>query len=151
MELKTDQFNLTTRRYTEEQLRQLMARPDVVCLTFRLRDRFADHDLVSSLLGVIDGETLRIDSWLMSCRVFSRTAEHFIVNELARLAARRRVGRVVGEYRPTEKNRVVADLFPRLGFRPEVEGGSTWSRAVEAEPLKTFVVRPRGPSDNKPD
>jgi FkbH-like protein len=116
--MKTNQFNLTTRRYTPEALAGFMARADAVVLAFRLADRFGDHGLTSTLIAVHEGDTLRIDSWLMSCRIFSRTAEHFILRHLLALAAARGATRIIGEYRPTARNGVVADLFARLGFTP---------------------------------
>jgi FkbH-like protein len=116
LEMKTNQFNLTTRRYSEPALRDFLARPDAIVLAFRLADRFADHGLTSTLIAVQQGDTLRIDSWLMSCRIFSRSAEHAIMRGLLRMARARGVRRVLGEYRPTAKNGVVADLYARLGF-----------------------------------
>jgi hypothetical protein len=82
LELKTNQFNVTTRRYTEAELRGFLGRGDVVVLAFRLADRFGDHGLTSTLVAVQEGDALRIDSWLMSCRVFSRTAEQFVLRAL---------------------------------------------------------------------
>ena len=89
LELKTNQFNLTSRRYTEAQLRDFLARDDAIVLAFRLADRFADHGLTSTLIAVQEGDTLRIDSWLMSCRIFSRSAEQFVLRALLESAAGR--------------------------------------------------------------
>jgi FkbH-like protein len=116
LEQKTNQFNLTTRRYTEADLTVFIDRPDAVVLALWLADKFGDHGLVSSLIGMIEGDALRIDSWLMSCRVFSRTAEQFAMRRLIEAARTRGASRVVGEYIPTKKNAVVSDLFERLGF-----------------------------------
>ena len=118
LELKTNQFNLTTRRYSEAQLRAFMTRDDAVLLSFRLRDRFGDHGLTSTLIAFREGDTLRIDSWLMSCRIFSRSAEQYILRGLLGIAAKAGATRVIGEYLPNAKNAVVADLYPRLGFTP---------------------------------
>ncbi|HEV3202482.1 MAG TPA: HAD-IIIC family phosphatase, partial [Bryobacteraceae bacterium] len=79
LELKTNQFNLTTRRYAEAAIRDFMAREDALVLAFRLADRFGDHGLVSTLIAFHEGDALRIDSWLMSCRVFARSAEQYIL------------------------------------------------------------------------
>jgi FkbH-like protein len=116
LEQKTNQFNLTTRRYSASAIDEYAERPDVVMLAFGLRDKFGNHGLVSSLIGLLEGSSLRIDSWLMSCRVFSRTVEAFIMQRLIDLARQRGAQRIVGEYLPTERNRVVADLYQRLGF-----------------------------------
>jgi FkbH-like protein len=122
MEQKTNQFNVTTRRYEQSALAALMARDDAVVLSFSLADKFADHGLVSSLVAVQEGEAMRIDSWLMSCRVFSRSAEQFMLRGLIAMARARGARTIIGEYRPTAKNGVVADLYERLGFAPAGEG-----------------------------
>ncbi len=128
LEQKTNQFNVTTRRYEEDAIRGLLAREDAVVLAFRLSDKFGDHGLTSTLIAVQEGDALRIDSWLMSCRVFSRSAEEFILRGLLELARARGVNRLVGEYVPTAKNGVVADLYPRLGFEELRE--RAWSRPI---------------------
>ena len=129
LEMKTNQFNLTTRRYSEAALRDFMARDDAVVLAFHLADRFGDHGLVSTLIAIQSGDMLRIDSWLMSCRVFAREAEQFILRGLLDVAAARGVICVIGEYIPTAKNGVVADLYARLGF-VEDENTGFWHRNV---------------------
>jgi FkbH-like protein len=123
---KTNQFNLTTRRHTREDLLGLTGRPRSIPLTLRMADRFGDYGLVSVLLGVPASdpylETVSIDTWLMSCRVIGRTAEEFFFGEF--LSRARQIGyrQVVGEYVPTPKNALVSDLYDRLGFR-RVSGG----------------------------
>lgn len=131
LEMKTNQFNVMTRRYPEAAIRDFLARPDVVVLAFRLADRFGDHGLASTLIAVAEGDALRIDSWLMSCRIFSRTAEQFIMRALVEEARARGLSRIVGEYAATPKNGVVAELYPRLGF-DALRPGSAWSRDVAA-------------------
>jgi FkbH-like protein len=116
LEQKTNQFNLTTRRYAEAAIRDFLTRNDAIVLAFRLADRLGDHGLVSTLIALQENETLRIDSWLMSCRVFSRSAEQFILRGLIDLARQRGVTRLAGKYLPTPKNDVVADLYERMGF-----------------------------------
>src|SRR5208337_1488708 len=142
LEQKTNQFNLTTRRYAEAAIRDFMARDNAVVLAFRLADRLGDHGLVSTLIALQEDTTLRIDSWLMSCRVFSRSAEQFILRRLIELAAPRGITRLVGEYLPTPKNDVVADLYDRMGFS-RVNGEALWSRPVTQEDpqdLVTYIV-----------
>jgi FkbH-like protein len=142
LEQKTNQFNLTTRRYSEATIRDFLARNDAIVLAFRLADRLGDHGLVSTLIARQEDTTLRIDSWLMSCRVFSRSAEQFILRGLIDLARQRGVTRLVGEYLPTPKNDVVADLYDRMGFtRPGDD--AVWSRPVtqrEPDDLITYIA-----------
>ena len=114
---KTNQFNLTTRRHTAEAVRAMLSEPGAVGITLRVGDKFGDHGLVSLVLAVPDGEdVLRIDTWLMSCRVIGRTAEQFMFGALLARAKQLGYTRLLGEYLPTNKNQLVADLYDRLGF-----------------------------------
>jgi FkbH-like protein len=114
---KTNQFNLTTRRYTEEQLRAFMQNPAYWTRWFRLRDRFADNGLIGLLLAHTDTpESLEIDLWLMSCRVLGRRMEEFMFAQLVAAARLKGVRRILGRYLATPKNGMVRDLYPRLGF-----------------------------------
>jgi FkbH-like protein len=142
LEQKTNQFNLTTRRYAEAAIRDFLTRNDAIVLTFRLADRLGDHGLVSTLIALQENETLRIDSWLMSCRVFSRSAEQFILRGLIDLARQRGVTQLAGEYLPTPKNDVVADLYERMGFSLAA-GDALWLRPVapdEPDDLITYIA-----------
>jgi FkbH-like protein len=142
LEGKTNQFNLTTRRHSEAAILAFAAREDALVLGATLADKFGDHGLVSSLVAVVEGDALVIDSWLMSCRVFSRTLEQFVMRAVLTEAAARGLRRIVGAYAPTAKNDVVADLYSRLGFT-EIETGRMWERVV-ADPgvgeLVTFIA-----------
>jgi FkbH-like protein len=125
---KTNQFNVTTRRYTEAELRAAIAAPGVVHFSARLKDRFGDNGLIAVVLakpGERAGEQL-IDTWLMSCRVLGRGVEQETLNVLVNAAKSNGVHTLVGEYRPTAKNGIVRDLFERLGFSalPAAEGGA---------------------------
>ncbi len=122
LEQKTNQFNLTTRRYSETDIRALLDRPDVVVLAFHLTDRFGDHGLTSTLIAVQEGDALRIDNWLMSCRIFARSAEQFMLRGLIEIARQMGAERLLGEFRPTPRNVVVADLYLSLGFTAAGDG-----------------------------
>ncbi|MBV7540372.1 HAD family hydrolase [Acidovorax sp. sic0104] len=128
MELKTNQFNLTGRRFSQPQLALALEDPTRLVLALHLDDRFADHGLVSSLVAVREQGVLRIDSWLLSCRVFGRTAEAFMFAELVRIARATGASAIQGEYIATARNGVVADLYPRLGFKPSDSVGRLWHR-----------------------
>ncbi|MFH0908125.1 MAG: HAD-IIIC family phosphatase [bacterium] len=144
MEAKTNQFNLTTRRYDEAAIRSLLLRDDTTVLACRLSDRFADHGMVASMILVREADAFRIDSWLMSCRVFSRTLEHYMMSKAIEIARDTGVRCIVGEYVPTEKNSVVQSLFPSLGFTrdPDGEERATWSRelGIAASEMHTYVA-----------
>jgi FkbH-like protein len=113
---KTNQFNLTTRRRSDVEVRNLMARPACYTQSMRLRDRFGDYGLTGLLIALPEGEGLRIDTWLMSCRVLGRQVERVMLAALLRHSVEARVRYVIGEYVPTAKNAQTRDLYDRLGF-----------------------------------
>jgi FkbH-like protein len=113
---KSNQFNLTTRRRTEADLLALMRAPDYVGFSVRLKDRFGDHGLISIVIAQQADMTLKIDTWLMSCRVLKRQVEDDVLNELARLAVDRNCTKIEGVYLPTAKNEMVRDFYFRMGF-----------------------------------
>ena len=116
---KTNQFNLTTRRHGGPQVRALMSNPRAIALTLRLRDRFGDHGLVALLLAAPasdDEHTLVVDTFLMSCRVIGRTAEHLLVDHLMEEARRHGYGTVRGEYLRTARNGLVHGFWQSMGF-----------------------------------
>lgn len=116
---KTNQFNLTTRRHSEEQVRRMMASGECWTQYFKLRDRFGDNGLVGGMIAhqvSADPLTWEIDTWLMSCRVIGRGMEQFMLHMLVEAAQRRAVQLIRGVYIPTAKNAMVSDLYPRLGF-----------------------------------
>ncbi|MDD5422650.1 MAG: HAD-IIIC family phosphatase [Candidatus Omnitrophota bacterium] len=115
---KSNQFHLTTTRYTEQELRSMRDDPKRICRSFRLRDRFGDNGLISAVIleKKTPGEAV-IDTWVMSCRVLSRSCEEFICREMITLAEEAGVKRITGKYIPTKKNRLVSGLYERLGFR----------------------------------
>ena len=139
----------TTRRHNLDVLRATLAAPRSVGLTVRIADRFADYGLVAVLIGVEEpGQpvpTLRVDTWLMSCRVIARTVEEFCLNCLIEAARSLGYARLVGHYLPTKKNLLVADLYDRLGFRRTGDASeSCISYDLDlgtAAPATTFVTR----------
>lgn len=138
MEGKTNQFNLTTRRWSADQLKTFINSDEYDVLCFKLADRFADHGLVSSVVIRYSGPEGRIVSWLMSCRVFSRGAEEFILNEILKCVESRGATVIMGEYFPTPKNGVVADLYPRLGF---IGSQGLYELAVRPEAKRQTFIR----------
>jgi FkbH-like protein len=127
---KTNQFNLTTRRYTSTEIEAVAKDSAFVTLYGRLADRFGDNGLVSVLLGHVTGETLEIDLWLMSCRVLNREMELAMFDTLIEKCQARGIRKIIGVYIPSKKNGMVADHYTRLGFTP-VEGApqdlQSWS------------------------
>ncbi|MGH7928905.1 MAG: HAD-IIIC family phosphatase [Candidatus Binatia bacterium] len=125
---KTNQFNLTTRRYTEQQIAEMTASTDWRVYTLRASDRFGDNGLVGVAIARYDRDFCEIDSFLMSCRVVGRTVETAFLSRLAEEALHRGTRYLRGWYLPTKKNELVKDFYEAHGFKviEESEKGSLW-------------------------
>ncbi len=134
MTQKTNQFNLTTRRYTEPQIAEMAEKPGWHIFSIRVRDRFGDHGLVGVAIVHDEGEQCEVDAFLLSCRVIGRTVETALLAHLAETAAQRGCKRLVGWFLPTKKNAPARDFYPQHGFeRKEVHGtGSLWTLDLTA-------------------
>ena len=119
---KSNQFNLTTRRYTEAELERLLKTDGTIGLCFRLKDRFGDNGLISVIIARPDTswgqDHLLIDTWLMSCRVLGRQVEAAALEALGNEMAAHGVSSLIGEYRPTPRNKLVENHYLKLGFVP---------------------------------
>jgi FkbH-like protein len=140
LEAKTNQFNLTTSRFTEPAIRAFAARDDALVLAATLKDKFGDHGLVACLIAEAEGDVFVIKNFVMSCRVFSRTLEELMMLHLIGEARRKNLIRLRGVFVPTAKNAVVADLFGRLGFKPTA-AENVWERDLTAPAgdLETYI------------
>lgn len=116
--LRTNQFNLTTRRMQPADVRDLVADPDWLVLAIHSADRFGEHGLVGAVLARRDGNALFIDNFMLSCRVFGRGIEQSCLASVLRHARDTGAAAVFARYRPTAKNGIVRDLYPRYGFTP---------------------------------
>jgi FkbH-like protein len=135
---KTNQFNLTTRRYTEPQIAELAKEPEWHIFSIRVRDRFGDHGLVGVAIAHDEGEQCEVDTFLLSCRVIGRTVETALLAHLAESAAQRGRKRLVGWFLPTKKNAPARDFYPQHGFeRQEANGtGSLWTLDLDRSTLR---------------
>lgn len=116
---RSNQFNLRTVRYTEQEIAEMANDPDILPLSFTLEDRFGDNGLICVvILKRQEDDTAFIDTWFMSCRVLKRGMENFTLNTVVDAAAAHGFRRIIGEYIPTLKNGMVKDHYPQLGFRP---------------------------------
>jgi FkbH-like protein len=132
---KTNQFNLTTRRYTAGEMDAVCADPQAITLYARLSDKFGENGIVSLAIARLDGEKAVIELWLMSCRVLKRELELLVLDELAARAAARGATTLVGYYRPTAKNRMVSHHYAKLGFdliAEHSDGSSDWQLPLNA-------------------
>ena len=129
---KTNQFNLRTQRYSEEQVTTIIDDPNALGLQLRLVDRFGDNGIIAVVIAKKNGQDMFIDTWLMSCRVLGRQVEIATLNLIAEQARRMGATRLVGEYRPTAKNGMVKDHYAALGFTVVESNSDGMSRGVLA-------------------
>ena len=130
---KSNQFNLTTRRYTEAEVAAMEADPDLFTLQVRLVDKFGDNGMISVVIfrkGGAEGAGDWIcDTWLMSCRVLKRRVEEAVLAVVAEAAREAGASRLIGDYLPSPKNAMVEGHFGTLGFTeagPVGDGGTRW-------------------------
>ncbi len=142
---KTNQFNLTTRRYTLAEIESAAADGHHVGLYGKLTDRFGDNGLISVVLGRADGHELHLELWLMSCRVLKREMETAMLDALVEQAQARKLRRLLGYYLPTAKNGMVAGHYEKLGFalvsRDAQTGASVWELDAAAYTRRSRHIR----------
>lgn len=136
---RSNQFNLRTVRYTEEEIAAIAADDRFVTLYFTLKDKFGDHGLISTVIMEKQENALFVGTWLMSCRVLKRGMEEFIVNKMLSTAASLGYSTVIGEYLKTPKNAMVANIYEKLGFTPDGDG-RFHADVATFTPNKTHIV-----------
>ena len=115
---RSNQFNLRTVRYTEEDVKSIAQSDKYLTLSFTLEDKFGDNGLICAIiLEKKDNKTLFIDTWFMSCRVLKRGMEAYTLNSIVELAKANGYSQITGEYIPTPKNEMVKDHYENLGFQ----------------------------------
>ena len=113
---KTNQFNVRTKRYNENEINQMQLDKNKILFTISLEDIYSNYGIISNVILEFKGKDCFIDTWVMSCRVFKRNIEYIVLNKIIEIAKLNKCTRILGEYIPTEKNKVIKDLFKELGF-----------------------------------
>lgn len=113
---KSNQFNLTTRRYTQYEIEELANSPEHITLCGKLEDKFGDNGIVSLMIGRIEKDVCHVELWLMSCRVLKRDMECAMLDQLARKCRERNISQILGYYYPTAKNKMVEKLYSDMSF-----------------------------------
>lgn len=142
---RSNQFNLRTVRYSEQEIEEIAANPRYITRYYTLRDRFGEHGLIAVVILEKRENELFVNEWLMSCRVLKRGMEQFIADSILRAAREAGVARVVGEYIPTPKNAMVKDLYASMGFRP-LGDGLYEARVDDYRNHQTFITEEK-PND----
>ena len=130
---KSNQFNLTTLRCSEDDIKEMQESEDYICLCARLKDKFADNGLVTVVIGQVQERELHMKLWLMSCRVLKRGLEDVMMNAVIEKARQNGITAVIGHYYPTAKNAMVKNFYKDMGFTKIAEnedGSSEWSMLV---------------------
>jgi FkbH-like protein len=141
---KSNQFNLTTRRYTDEDILSVIADKDAFGLQLRLVDCFGDHGIIAIVVGRKSSMDLAIDTWLMSCRVLGRQVEEAALLLIYQHAQAFGAQRIIGEYRPTAKNGMVKEHYRKLGFakiETEDNGTTRWSLNISEYTAPDLLMR----------
>lgn len=140
---KSNQFNLTTKRYTQEEAEAAAEDDKYITLYSRLEDRFGDNGVVSVAIGRLDGDVCHIELWLMSCRVLKRDMEYAMMDTFVRICRDRGVKKIIGCYYPTAKNAMVKDFYSLHGFKKiseDVDGNSEWEMEAAGYEGKNHVI-----------
>lgn len=141
---KSNQFNLTTHRYSQSEIEQIAADPQYLTLCGRLEDKFGDNGVVSIVIGRKEKDVLQIELWLMSCRVLKRDMEYAMMDTLVKQCRDCGIRQIYGYFYPTAKNAMVKDFYALQGFEKleeDADGNAKWSfRIPEQYTLKNQVI-----------
>lgn len=135
---KTNQFNFTTKRYTESEIKFISNSESYFTLSIRLKDKFGDNGIVSVVIASIHSEYVKIDSWVMSCRVFKRNLEFTVFDEIIKKCVDLNVNKIRGIYIPSKKNIIIKDFYNSLGFKKieQVDNIEFWEYIIPKEIIK---------------
>lgn len=136
---KSNQFNLTTKRYSQSDIENIAANKNYITLYGKLVDTFGDNGVVSVVIGDKRNDELHIDLWIMSCRVLKRDMEYAMFDSLVKKAKKEKIKKIIGYYYPTMKNGMVKDFYKNMGFNllnEDEEGNSTWEYTIPSRYTK---------------
>jgi len=142
---KSNQFNLTTRRYSEAEISAMQSDAAVFTIQARLLDIFGDNGMISAVIcrQTATRPCWEVDTWIMSCRVLGRRVEEALLQYLVQQARLRGITEIIGRYIPTAKNGLVRDHFSRLGFiQIDSQNGETaWQLSVSGYCEKNLPLK----------
>lgn len=141
---KSNQFNLTTKRFTLNEIEEVSSSPDHIRLCGRLCDKFGDNGIVSLVIGRCEGNELHVELWLMSCRVLKRDMELAMLDQLVKKCRERGISRIIGYYYKTAKNSMVSGLYKSFGFSEKETAGngdSVWTLDISGYEEKNNIIK----------
>ena len=133
---KSNQFNMTTKRYTRSEIEAIAHNPSFITLYGKLEDKFGDNGVVSVVIGEIEGTSLHIRLWLMSCRVLKRDMEYAMMDSLVEKCKKQGIETILGYYYPTAKNAMVKEFYTWQGFEKiaeDEEENTTWKYEIPSD------------------
>ncbi|MCR5107047.1 MAG: HAD-IIIC family phosphatase [Lachnospiraceae bacterium] len=136
---KSNQFNLTTKRYSRAEIEKVSESDEYIDLYGKLEDKFGDNGVVSVVIGHINGDRLDMDLWIMSCRVLKRDMEYAMMDELVKRASERNIKKIRGYFYKTAKNKMVTDFYGVMGFEKiseDEENNTVWEYSIPDEYVK---------------
>ena len=136
---KSNQFNLTTKRYSQSDIENIAADKNYITLYGKLVDTFGDNGVVSVVIGDKRNDELHIDLWIMSCRVLKRDMGYAMFDSLVKKAKKEKIKKIIGYYYPTMKNGMVKDFYKNMGFNllnEDEDGNSTWEYTIPSRYTK---------------
>ncbi len=141
---KSNQFNLTTRRYTQVEIEQIAGNDAYISLYGKLSDKFGDNGVVSVVIGHQKDDVIDIDLWIMSCRVLKRDMEFAMMDKFVERCRERNVKKIIGHYYPTAKNGMVSEFYGAMGFVKVEEddvGNTAWMMSVSDYQNRNHVIK----------
>lgn len=141
---RSNQFNLTTKRYTESEVTEITKNNNYIRLYGKLDDKFGDNGVVSVVAGEKMGDELHIELWIMSCRVIGREMEFAMLDRLVDEALTTGISKLIGYYYPTAKNGIVRDFYSLMGFnkiREDNSGNTFWSYSLSGHVSKNKAIK----------
>ena len=139
---KTNQFNLTTKRYTVGEIKSVYSNDNYIKIYGKLTDKYGDNGLIAISIGRVEDITCHVDLWLMSCRVLKRDMEFAMLDELVSQCKTRNVSQIIGYYYKTLKNHMVSDLYEKFGFDllEKNDQCATWKLDIENYNVKNKFI-----------
>ena len=146
---KSNQFNVTTKRYTATEMEEVFNSGEYIRLYGKLIDKFGDNGVVSVVIGKKDNDILNMELWIMSCRVLKRDMELAMLDRLVERCKEQGIKTIRGYYYPTAKNNMVRELYKFFGFEKISEdetGNTVWEMSVDTYEQRNHVINVEGNS-----
>ena len=140
---KSNQFNLTTKRLSEEEVKSFSLNEQYICLSGKLKDKFGDYGIITNVIGRVEKDIVYIELWLMSCRVLKKNVEEAMLDSLVYMAKERNIKKIVGVYLKSSKNMLVEDFYDKMGFtliEKKENGDSSWELLIDEYKKKNKII-----------